>query len=219
MQVILLERVAHLGQMGETVNVRPGYARNYLLPRKKALRANPANIAYFEAQKSHLEAENAKRKSEAESSAKKMDGLKIVLVRQAGEAGHLYGSVSARDIADAVESSGHKIDRSMVDMQQPYKTIGLFEQTIHLHPEVTITVKLNIARSEEEAALQEKRGAAAIKSEQAEQAAAEEAAAIAAAQSELQGNTDTSAQTVESKAEKPAKKTKAKKKATEAEEE
>ncbi len=217
MQVILLERVAHLGQMGETVNVRPGYARNYLLPRKKALRANPANIAYFEAQKSHLEAENAKRKSEAETSAKKMDGLKIVLVRQAGEAGHLYGSVSARDIADAVESSGHKIDRSMVNMQQPYKTIGLFEQTIHLHPEVAITVKLNIARSEEEAALQEKRGAAAIKSEQAEQIAAEEAAAIAAAQSELQGNT--SAQADESKAEKPAKKAKGKKKAAEAEEE
>lgn len=177
MQVILLERIGRLGAMGETVTVKPGYARNYLLPQKKALRATTANLAYFEAQKAHLQAENAERKAAASTLAKKVEGLKVVIIRQAGESGHLYGSVSARDIADAVTAAGYKVSRDMVAMHHPIKTIGLFDEVLHLHPEVEVKIKLNVARSAEEAKVQDEKGAAVIASTSltAEAEAAEEA--------------------------------------------
>lgn len=183
MQVILLERIHRLGHMGETVSVKPGFARNFLLPKKKALRATEANLAYFNAQKSKLEADNATRKVEAEKLAKVIDGLKIVVLRQAGETGHLYGSVSARDIAQAVIDAGHKVERSMVDMHHPIKTIGLFDEVVHLHPEVQITVRVNVARNVDEAKVQWEKGAAVLSALALaeEEAAKAEAAALAAA--------------------------------------
>ncbi len=180
MQIILLERVESLGQMGDVVNVKPGYARNFLLPRNKALRATKENVSHFEAQKKVLEAENLKRRDEAQKVAGKMDGLKAVIIRQAAEAGQLFGSVTGRDIAEAIGNKGFKVDKSQVRMDRSYKLLGLFPVQVSLHPEVTVTVTINIARSEEEAKLQEKRGAALIsKTEEAE--AAEEASAKAAA--------------------------------------
>lgn len=162
MQVILLERVENLGQMGDVVDVRAGYARNFLLPREKALRATKDNVAYFEARKKDLEADNIKRREEAEKVGKKMDGIKVVIVRQASEAGQLYGSVSARDIADAVTAAGFKVDRTQVRMDRAYKLLGLYPVKIALHPEVTCEVTINIARSEEEAKIQEEKGEALI---------------------------------------------------------
>jgi large subunit ribosomal protein L9 len=162
-QVVLLERVENLGNMGDVVSVRPGYARNYLLPQKKALRASKENIAYFEAQKKNLEAENDKRRTAAEKLAKKLDGIKAPLIRQASEAGQLYGSVTSRDIAEQVSAaSGEKVERSMVQMNQNFKSIGLFNVDIVLHPEVKVTVVVNIARSNEEAQTQAKTGKALI---------------------------------------------------------
>jgi len=134
MQVILLERVESLGQMGDVVNVKPGYARNFLLPRQKALRATKDNIVYFDGQKKVLEAENLKKKSEAEKVSKKVDGLKIAIIRQASEAGQLYGSVTARDIADGVIEKGFKIDRTQVNMDRNYKLLGRYPVKIYLHP-------------------------------------------------------------------------------------
>lgn len=162
-QVILLQRVEHLGQMGDVVSVKPGYARNYLLPQRKALRASEANIAYFEGQKKHLEAENLKKKQEAEKRARAVDGKIVPLIRQASEAGQLFGSVTARDIAASLsEATSEKIDRSMVQMNQNYKLIGLFPIDVYLHPEVKTTVTINIARSPEEADVQAKTGKALI---------------------------------------------------------
>jgi large subunit ribosomal protein L9 len=162
-QVILLERVESLGQMGDVVAVRPGYARNYLLPQKKALRASKENIAYFEAQKKFLAAENDKKREEAEKIAKKLDGTKAPLIRQASEAGQLYGSVTSRDIADQVNAAaGTKIERSMVQMNQNFKMVGLFNVDIVLHPEVKVSVIVNIARSPEEAEIQAKTGKALV---------------------------------------------------------
>lgn len=182
MQVILLERIGRLGHMGDTVTVKPGYARNFLLPQKKALRATEANVAYFEAQKARYEADNAARKAEAEKLAKKVDGFKIVILRQAGETGQLYGSVSARDISDAINAAGHKVERSMVDMHHPIKTLGIFEELVRLHPEVEIKVKVNVARNEDEAKIQDQKGTAVLASAAlAEEAAAAEAAAAALA--------------------------------------
>src|SRR5690606_22426312 len=149
MQVILLERVENLGQMGDVVTVRPGYARNFLLPRQKALRATQDNIAHFESRKKDLEAQNLKRREDAEKVAAKMEGLKVALIRQASEAGQLYGSVTARDIADAVSEKGFKVDRSQVNMDRAYKLLGLFPIKVSLHPEVAVEVTINIARSEE----------------------------------------------------------------------
>lgn len=171
MQVILLERVENLGQMGDVVTVRSGYARNFLLPRQKALRATKGNVSHFEAQKQDLEAQNLTRRAEAEKVAVKMKGLKIALIRQASEAGQLYGSVTARDIADGVSESGFKIDRNQVSMDRAYKLLGLFPIKVTLHPEVTVEVTINIARSEEEAKIQDERGEALIvKDERAERA-------------------------------------------------
>jgi large subunit ribosomal protein L9 len=218
MQVILLERIGRLGQMGEKVTVKPGYARNFLLPQKKALRATEANIAYFEAQKAKLEADNATRRAEAEKLAKKVDGLKVVIIRQAGEAGHLYGSVSARDIADAISAKGFKVSRDMVAMHHPIKTIGLFDEVIHLHPEVEVKVNVNVARTEEEAKIQQEKGTAVIASTAlAEEAAASEA--VKAAQAAEQATAENNEEAVSFKeAKKAAKKSRAKK-AEEAEEE
>lgn len=154
MQVILLERVAKLGQMGEVVDVKPGFARNYLLPQKKALSASEANIAKFEAQKAQFEANNLETKKEAESLAAKLDGQQFVVIRQASDAGSLYGSVTTRDAADATTEAGFTIDRKQVALAGPIKELGLHAVHINLHPEVEATIKLNVARSEEEAALQ-----------------------------------------------------------------
>ncbi len=182
-QIILLERVENLGQMGDVVKVRPGYARNFLLPHGKALRATKDNIAQFEAQKKVLEANNAKRKAEAEAVAKKMDSLHVVIVRQASEGGHLYGSVTSRDIADAVAATGMKVERSQVIVNQAFKTIGLFQVPVALHPEVKVDVTVNIARSEEEAKTQKSMGRALVadySKQEAKPKAEEKAAALAA---------------------------------------
>lgn len=179
-QLILLERVPKLGAMGEVVSVRPGYARNYLLPQRKALRATEANRAYFEAQREALEAVNAERRAEAEKRGAGLDGLTISIVRQASERGHLYGSVTARDIAAALaEEGGKPIARSAVELKSNIRAIGLFPVEIALHPEVTITVTVNVARTPAEAELQAKTGKPAITLEeeaQEEAPAAEEAA-------------------------------------------
>lgn len=166
MEVILLERVENLGQMGDVVKVRAGYARNFLLPRNKALRATKNNVAYFETQKKVLEAENLKKRAEAEKVAKKLDGAKAVLIRQASEAGHLYGSVTSRDIAEAVTEAGVKIERNQVRLDNNYKMLGLFPVKITLHPEVVATVTINIARSQDEAKLQEEKGGALVREDE-----------------------------------------------------
>lgn len=154
MDVILLERIERLGQMGDVVKVKPGFARNFLLPRKKALRATKENLAVFSSRRAELEATNLKRKGEAEAVAAKSQGTKVVLLRQAGETGQLFGSVSGRDVADALTAAGIKVDRSQVMMDRPIKTLGLHEVRIRLHPEVAIAVTANVARSAEEAELQ-----------------------------------------------------------------
>ncbi len=162
-QVILLERVEKLGELGEIVNVKPGYARNYLLPQKKALRASKENVAYFEAQKKTLEADNEKKRKEAEKFAKKIDGITVPVIRQASEAGQLFGSVNSRDIAAAVsEESKETITRNMVDLNQNIKTIGLIPVAVVLHPEVKVEVIVNIARTVEEAEIQAKTGRALV---------------------------------------------------------
>ncbi|OJT99239.1 MAG: 50S ribosomal protein L9 [Rhizobium sp. 63-7] len=151
MDVILLERIAKLGQMGETVKVRDGFARNYLLPQGKALRANEANKKRFETERATLEARNLERKSEAQKVADVLGGKSFVVVRAAGETGQLYGSVAARDIIDALAAAGFNIGRNQVDLNNPIKTIGLHDVTLHLHSEVEITIQLNVARSADEA--------------------------------------------------------------------
>lgn len=162
-QVILLERIEKLGKMGDVVQVRPGYARNYLLPQKKALRASKENIAYFESQKAHLEAANEKSRKEAEKRAKKIEGVKVALIRQASESGQLFGSVTARDIAEQLTAqTGEQVLRSMVAINQNYKDIGLFPVSVMLHPEVKVEVTINVARTVEEAEMQEKTGKAMI---------------------------------------------------------
>ena len=154
MQVILLERVAKLGQMGEVVDVKPGYARNYLLLQGKALTASAENIAQFEAQKAQLEARNLETKSEAEALAAKLDGEKFIVIRQASDSGALYGSVTTRDAADAATEAGFSVDRKQVALAGPIKELGLHDVIVNLHPEVDATIQLNVARSEEEAELQ-----------------------------------------------------------------
>jgi large subunit ribosomal protein L9 len=150
-EVILLQRIETLGQMGEVVKVKPGFARNYLLPQKKAIRANKDNLTRFEQQRAQLEALNLKRREEAERVAERVGGLSVVIIRQAGESGSLYGSVSARDIAEATTAAGLTINRSQVVLDHPIKTLGLRQVRVVLHPEVTIPVTVNVARSPEEA--------------------------------------------------------------------
>ncbi|QDG78050.1 50S ribosomal protein L9 [Labrenzia sp. PHM005] len=154
MQIILLERIAKLGQMGDTVKVRDGYARNFLLPQGKALRANKANLERFENERAQLEARNLERKSEAEAVAGKMDGEALVMIRSAGETGQLYGSVSTRDIAEGLTAAGFSVTRGQVELRSPIKTIGLHSVLVQLHPEVEVGISVNVARSEDEAARQ-----------------------------------------------------------------
>lgn len=176
-QLILLERVDNLGEMGDVVSVKPGYARNFLLPNKKALRASKENIAYFEGKKKHLQAESEKQKKEAEKLAKTLDGLKVALIRAASESGQLYGSVNSRDIAQAAaEQSKQAVTRQMVSVNQNFKTIGLFPVELVLHPEVKVEVTVNIARSVEESQIQAETGRALVADAAAEAAEAAEAA-------------------------------------------
>lgn len=154
MDIVLLERVEKLGQMGDVVTVKNGYARNFLLPQGKALRATKSNLELFESRRAELEARNLERRKEAEGVAGKMDGASIVLVRQAGETGQLYGSVNARDVVQGLQDAGYKVERRQVVLDRPIKTLGIHELKISLHPEVSITVSVNVARSEAEAELQ-----------------------------------------------------------------
>lgn len=151
MDVILLERIEKLGQMGDTVKVKPGFARNYLLPQKKALRANKENQARFESQRVQLEAQNLQRREEAQAVAAKLDGLAIVIIRQAGEGGMLYGSVSGRDVADAIKEAGFTIERRQVALDHPIKSLGIYQVRVSLHPEVSVVVRVTVARSQDEA--------------------------------------------------------------------
>lgn len=183
MQVILLERVNKLGQMGEVVTVKDGFARNFLLPQKKALRATAINKAAFEADRVRLEADNLERKTEAEAIAAQMADVKVVMVRAAGESGQLYGSVSSRDIADAVSESGVKVSRTQVVLDRAIKNLGLHNVVVKLHAEVSETVVINIARSQDEAEVQFSTGAAVVDSTDVEfeaEAAEEEATEAAA---------------------------------------
>lgn len=182
MEVILLERVEKLGQMGDVVKVRPGFARNFLLPQSKALRATKGNLEQFQARKTQLEADNLKRRDEAAQVSGKLDGLTVVLVRQASEMGNLFGSVTARDVAEAVTEAGVTIDRRQVVIDRPIKTLGLFSVRVVLHPEVAVSVTVNIARSLEEAETQAKTGEAFTSNEPVDEIeeliqAAEDAAA------------------------------------------
>lgn len=153
MEIILLQRVEKLGQMGQLVNVKTGYARNYLLPQKKALRATKENIAAFEKQKAQLEAQNLKAKEDAQYVAQKLDGLTVDLIRQAGESGHLYGSVSGRDVSEVVTAAGVSISRQQVILDHPIKELGVHKARVVLHPELSVFVTLVVAQSEEEAAM------------------------------------------------------------------
>jgi large subunit ribosomal protein L9 len=196
-EVILLERIERLGNLGQTVKVRPGYARNFLLPQNKALRATKANAELFEKQRAELEARSAAERAIAEKLAAKMDGLKLVVIRQASEMGQLFGSVSARDVAESAEKAGHAISRMQIQIDPPIKALGLFPIKVKLHPEVTIKVTVNVARSPEEATVQAEKGAALIKAN-AERADVEAAF----------GAPVTEPETAEGEEKKPAKKAK-----------
>ncbi|PWG03644.1 50S ribosomal protein L9 [Sphingosinicella humi] len=154
MDVILLERIEKLGAIGDVVKVKNGYARNFLLPRGKALRANEANRKVFEANREKIEAENAERRKAAEKDSKSIEGVKIQLIRQASNAGALYGSVSARDLAEALEAQGHKVAKNQIVLDRPIKAIGVQDVKVSLHPEVSVMIQVNVARSPEEAELQ-----------------------------------------------------------------
>jgi len=155
MEIILLERIEKLGGIGDVVSVKDGYARNYLLPNKKALRSNAANKKVFEANRARIEAENAARRGDAEKSAEGIDGAQVVLIRQSSNSGQLYGSVSVRDIVEALHEAGHTaVSKAMVVLERPIKTLGLFDVKVSLHPEVAVTIQVNVARSPEEAELQ-----------------------------------------------------------------
>ena len=184
-EVILLERIDRLGHMGQVVKVRPGFARNFLLPHKKALRATKANLDLFEKQRGELEAKNAAERTSAQTLAGKMEGLRLVIVRQASETGQLYGSVTARDVAEVAKSSTHSFDRMQVQIDTPIKALGLFPVKVKLHPEVTVLVTVNVARSQEEATIQAQKGAALTK------AAAEKAEVEAAFGVPSEGSAET----------------------------
>lgn len=166
MEVILLERVEKLGQMGDVVTVKDGFARNFLLPQKKALRATESNKAAYEADKARLEAENLERRNEAEAVAAKMADVKVIMIRAAGESGQLYGSVSSRDIAEAVTEAGVSINRNQVILDRAIKTLGLHDVVVRLHPEVSVNVVVNIARSTDEAETQFETGSAVVANEE-----------------------------------------------------
>lgn len=179
MEVILLERVENLGQMGDVVKVRPGFARNYLLPNKKALRANEANKKVFENQRADLEARNLERKTEAVAAAERIDGKSFVVIRQSSEMGVLYGSVSTRDIAQTASDEGVHIERSQVRLEKPLKTLGVFPVRVVLHPEVDARIEINIARSEDEAERQARGENVLVRPEDQEEENEEQAAEAA----------------------------------------
>ncbi|MGD1878858.1 MAG: 50S ribosomal protein L9 [Kiloniellaceae bacterium] len=206
MEVILMQRIEKLGQMGDVVSVKPGFARNYLLPQKKAMRATKDNLARFEVQRSQLEAENLKQRGEAERVAKDLDGMTVILIRQAGESGQLYGSVTSRDVSEAVTAKGVTVSRGQVDLGAVIKMLGMHKVRVQLHPEVAVTVTANVARSEEEAKLQQESGRlvsaedlrdaedaaeaeleAAVEATETEEAAAESFDGDAAAEETTQG--------------------------------
>lgn len=190
MQVILLEKVEHLGALGQEVRVKDGYARNFLLPKGKALRATNANRAYFEREKATIEAANATRREAAAKEAAKLKNLEIVIIRQAAENGHLYGSVSARDIADAInESVKANVERSNVTINDSFKTLGIFKVSIALHAEVKEEITLNIARTADEAAVQKKTGKALVRNHNDEEEI-RNAEAIATAEAEFEQATE-----------------------------
>lgn len=178
MEVILLQRIPKLGQMGDTVRVRDGYARNYLLPQGKAIRATEANQTYFESQRAQLEARNLEQKREAEAIAERLNGQSIVLIRQASERGQLYGSVSTRDIADALTEAGFSVGRSQVEINAPIKMLGLADVPIRLHPEVTATISINVARTADEAERQARGEDATAPEEEIEESVVGDAAAF-----------------------------------------
>ena len=176
MDVILLERIENLGQMGEVVNVKSGFARNYLLPQKKARRATEENKKSFETQRAQLEAANLEKRSEAESVAKQMGDISIILIRQAGDAGQLYGSVNARDIATAMTDAGNTVTRSQIRLADPIKALGVYKVQVDLHPEVAIEITANVARTQEEADIQTKTGRAVLGEDEEEALNLQEAA-------------------------------------------
>ena len=190
MQVILLEKIDQLGSLGEEVRVRDGFARNFLLPQNKALRATDSNRAYFQKEKAVLEAANAKKRDAAEKESKKLDKLTVSVIRQASEAGALYGSVTTRDIAESVAAASKvAVDRNHVILNTPLKLLGLFPVVVALHPEVKVEVTVNIARTEEEAAIQKKTGKALVKTEEnAKAEKAEEKAAETEASAEVEAD-------------------------------
>ena len=176
MKVVLLERVQNLGAIGDVVSVKDGFARNFLLPRAKALRANTSNLKVFEAQRGQIEARNAENRAAAERNGQRLDGASYILIRQAGESGQLYGSVSGRDVSDAIQAEDGRVERNQVVLDRPIKTLGVHEVKLQLHPEVTVTVKINIARSQDEAERQA-RGEDVIASRFADERAQDDAAA------------------------------------------
>ena len=229
-QLILLERVEKLGNMGDVVSVKPGYARNYLLPQKKALRASKDNVAYFEAQKKAIESQSNEQKKDAEKLAKKVAGIKVPLIRAASESGQLYGSVNTRDIAQAAaETSGEALTRPMVKINTNFKTVGLFPVNIQLHPEVIVEITVNIARSKEEAQIQAETGRALMADdsrddEPQEEAVDDDALAGALEDDALEANKERTAEEAAKAAEEAAKTEvksakRAEKKAAKAEEE
>ena len=208
MNLILLERVPKLGQMGDVVKVKPGFARNYLLPQKKALRATKDNIAYFESQRKVLEAQNLERRSEAEKVGEKVKDLKVTLIRQASEALQLYGSVTSRDIADGAAAAGVKVERGQVELDKPIKSLGAHKIKVHLHPEVAVEITVLVARSPDEAEFLAKGGTlvaeterAALEAAEAARRAAEQAAALFEAKPAAEGETAEAAPAEEAPAE------------------
>ena len=206
MEVILMERVEKLGQMGDVVSVKPGYARNFLLPQRKALRATKGNMERFENQRVHLEADNLERRQEAEKVSEKLQGLTVVLIRQAGESGQLYGSVNTKDLAQAVTEAGIRIERRQVILDKVIKSLGLYPVRIQLHPEVAVEVSANVARSDEEAEAQTKAGRMISAEELREAEEAQEAeieavveAVVMEEEEETASNDETQSEEVEDK--------------------
>ncbi len=195
MEIVLLERIEKLGQMGDVVTVRPGFARNYLLPQKKALRATKGNLQYFEKEKAQLEAVNLEKRAEAEKVGEKLEGLTVAIIRNAGDNGQLYGSVNSRDIADAISEAGFTVSRNQVLMERPLKMLGLHDYRIRLHPEVAISVTVNVAQSQDEAETQERLGHAIIPSESGEENDAEDPLEVAEAFLDDPQNDDPSGET------------------------
>ena len=194
MQIILLERIEKLGAIGDVVTVKDGYARNFLLPNKKALRSNAANLKVFEANRAKIESDNAARRGEAETAATTVAGAQVVLIRQASNAGQLYGSVSVRDIVEALAEIGHtSVSKAMVILERPIKTLGIFDVRINLHPEVAVTVQANVARSPDEAELQ-KQGINVLNQQFEEEQAEAEAAAEEFAETQAEASAEQDAE-------------------------